>query len=142
MGMSKFHKYSWETLNHNGWQWEKKRSFDTDDYEVFSMTFLVMYDVKVYACVSTSRRHLDLDGHYGVLWLEAEYEYDRPHSKCELDEMITGMALAETNLLLIGIPFTPDYKFIDNADTKMQLNAKLREKLDLERQENEDFEKR
>ena len=138
MGLSKFHKYSWEKLTHNGWKWEQKRSVDIDDYEVFSLTILVMYEVKVYACISTVPKHLDLDGHYGVMWLEAEYEYDRPHEISELKEMISGMALAESNLLLIGIPFSPGYKFIDNVDVKTTLNEKLRKELDLEKQEDEE----
>lgn len=135
-----FHGYSWNRFAQNGWKWEKERSLEEDDYDVFSMTFLVIYEVKVYACVSRLSKHLSLDGHYGVLWLETEHEYDRPHTKCNLDEMITGMTFAEANLLLIGIPFTPDYKFIDKAEEKTKLNTKLREKLDLETQENKDYE--
>ncbi len=135
-----FHGYSWNRFTHNGWKWEKEMSLDQTDYDVFSMTFLVTYEVKVYACVSRVSGHLDLDGHYGVMWLEAEYEYDRPHSKSELDEMVVGMSYAEDNLLLIGVPFVPDYKFISNETEKDIINTELRNKLNLEKQEEEDNE--
>lgn len=135
-----FHGYSWNRFAQNGWKWEKDRSLEKDDYDVFSMTFLVTYDVKVYACVSRYSGHLALEGHYGVMWLESEYEYDRPHSIDELEEMKQGMAYAEDNLLRIGIPFSPDYKFISDAELKAAINAKLRNKLNLEKQENEDNE--
>jgi hypothetical protein len=136
----KFHGYLWNRMASNGWCWEKKRSLEIDDYEVYSMTFLVTYEVKVYACISSSSKHLCNDGHYGVMWLEAEYEYDRPHSIGELGEMKEGMAYAEDNLLLIGVPFVPDYKFIDNAEEKTKRNMELRDKLNLEKQEEEDDE--
>ena len=133
----KFYGYLWNKMASNGWQWEKERSLEIDDYEVYSMTFLVAYEVKVYACISSSSKHLCNDGYYGVMWLEAEYEYDRPHSISELGEMKEGMEYAEDNLLLIGIPFSPEYKFIDNAEEKIKRNTELREKLKLAEQENE-----
>ena len=133
-----FHGYLWNKMASNGWSWEKKRSLEIDDYEVYSMTFLVTYEVKVYACISSSSKHLCNDGHYGIMWLEAEYEYDRPLSKCELEEMIAGMTYAEDNLLLIGVPFVPDYKFISKETEKTTINMKLRNILELEKQEEED----
>lgn len=135
-----FKGYSWNRFAQNGWKWEKDRSLEENDYDVFSMTFLVTYDVKVYACVCRHSGNLALEGHYGVLWLESEYEYDRPHSIDELEEMKQGMAYAEVNLLRIGIPFSPDYKFISDAETKSAINTELRNKLNLEKQENEDNE--
>ena len=133
----KFHGYSWNRMASNGWSWEKNKSLETDDYDVFSMTFLVTYKVKVYACIARCKKHLCVDGYLGVLWLESEYEYDRPLSISELGEMKEGMAYAEDNLLLIGIPFSPDYKFIDDAEEKTKRNMELREKLKLAEQENE-----
>ena len=136
----KFYGYLWNRMASNGWCWEKERNIKEDDYAIYSMTFLVTYDVKIYACISSNSKHLCNDGHYGVMWLEAEYEYDRPHSKSELDEMIVAMKFAEDNLLLIGVPFVPNYKFIGNETEKTIINMELRDKLNLEKQEEEDDE--
>lgn len=137
------HSYMWRVFHDNGWQWVQEDS--DEEYTTFMLTILVTYDVKIYARVSMHKNHLHLDGHYGVLWLDAEYEYhDRPLSYTELDEMIYAIQKAEENLVMIGIPFTADYKF--HADTNRaneRLTAKnktLRNRLNLEQQENEDWE--
>ena len=134
--------YIWRALHDNGWQWINE---DASDYSTFKMTILVTYNVYIYARVSMHSQHLSLDGHYGVLWLEAEYEYnDRPLSYTELDEMIYAIQKAEENLVNIGMPFTEDYKF--HADTN-RMNERLtarnkttRKRLNLEQQENNDWE--
>lgn len=134
-----FHNYAWRTFADNGWAWNQKRSMEEDDYSVYEMTFLMTYKVTIYACVSMSPSHLSLDGHYGCLWLEAEYEYDRPHSFGELNEMRAAIETAENNLLLIGIPFTPDYKFLGkNRANKKRKNDAIRRRLNLEEQESKD----
>ena len=140
MNQEKFSNYSFNVLGHNGWKWEKERSLDETDFDVYSMTFLVLYEVKIYALITRHSGQLDWNGHYGVNWLEAEYEYDRPHTKEELNEMITAMGYAEKNLLTIGIPFIPDYKFNGKDETiheKQIRNQELRESLKLEEQEQE-----
>ena len=134
----KFNNYAWRTFADNGWEWNQKRSFE-EDYDVYKMTFLMTYKVTIYACISMSSIHLCLDGHYGVLWLEAEYEYDRPHSIGEIYEMRNAIEAAENNLLLIGIPFTPDHKFLGkNKANKKRRNDALRRKLNLDEQEKVD----
>lgn len=132
----KFHNYAWRTFADNGWEWDQKKSFEAEDYDVYKMTFLMTYKVTIYTCISMSSNHLCLDGHYGVLWLESEYEYDRSHSIGELTEMRDAIEAAENNLLLIGIPFTPDYKFLGkNKANKKRRNDALRRKLNLDEQE-------
>ena len=137
-----FHDYAWRVLHNNGWQWLED---DQSDYTTFMLTILVTYKVNIYARVSMHNKHLQLDGHYGVLWLDAEYEYnDRPLSYTELDEMLYAIEQAEDNLIRIGMPFTEDYKFHSNdgrvRNRLASKNKTLRKKLNLEQQEIEDWE--
>ena len=119
-------------LSRNGWKWEFEKSRD-ENYEIYSNTFLGDYEVKVYAIVSAHSEHQDLNGHLGVLWLECEYEYPHPHSYDDLEDMKYGMDLAEHHLLLIGMPFTPDYKFHGkNVANDKRRNEKLRKLYDLD----------
>lgn len=124
-------------LSHNGWEWEFEKSRDKN-YEIYSNTFLGEYKVKVYAIVSAHSKHQDINGHLGVLWLECEYEYPRPHSYGDLEDMKYGMELAEQHLLRIGMPFTPDYAFHGrNRANSKRRNDALRRKYNLDELEME-----
>ena len=104
-------------LGHNGWEWlpyEKDMLSITTDYDQYKAVFLGgVYSSTVVAIVSTYRKHLELDGHYGVLWLEAVYENERDgcYSIDDMEDMIQAIINAEENLLTIGMPFTKDYRF-------------------------------
>ena len=135
------------TLGENGWEW---RCYNTDEYssgceeyECFTMWIHGDYSTLVRACVSEYPQHLSLDGHYGVLWLEAaEYECKPPHSENDLYDMIYALEKAEENLLKIGMPFTPDYKFHGNRHNRKLRNDKLRQIYNLDEKERIDNEKR
>lgn len=136
-----FYDYVWNTLLNNGWLPAKPRK-DDDGFDRFCMTFLCEYRVTIYAVVSRRPKHLELDGHYGVLWLEAEYENEGPHTYKELENMQQGISVAETNLHQIDIPFTENYPYhtIDGyKKSKMEAkNQTIRRRLNLAMQEKED----
>lgn len=127
-------------LTGNAWEWlcyNKDKLSTTDEYTQYKATFLGnSYSSTIIAVISDLPDHLQLDGHYGVLWLEAIYEYDRAHSYDELADMQSAIIVAERNLLRIGMPFTKDYKFHgkDAANMKRR-NEKLRRVYDLEEKE-------
>lgn len=135
-------------LGSNGWKW---RTFSTDeiikmdpseDYFVYTMEFLGEYHTVIRAAVSQCEKHLCLDGHYGVLWIDAaQYECDPPYSERDLKDMIYAIELAEKNLLKIGMPFTPDYRFHGNKANRKRRNEKLRSLYNLDELEKRDIEK-
>lgn len=130
-------------LCRNGWKWHSLLSDplceDNDEYFCYTNTFLGLYSTKIRACVSTHIKHLCIDGHYGVLWLEAvEYENDPPHSAHDLEDMLYAIELAEDHLLKIGMPFTADYEFRGrNKANKKRRNDKLRRLYNLDELEKE-----
>lgn len=115
----------------NGWKWH---CYDSDplcdssnETQSYTMSFLGVYSTLVRAVVSAHSKHLGIDGHYGVLWLEvAKYECDPPYSESDLKDMIYALRLAEENLLKIGMPFTPDFNFHGNKANRRRRNEKLR----------------
>lgn len=120
-------------LSCNGWKWlcyEKDYISTTDDYTQYAADFLGhMYSSTVVAIVATNPDHLDLNGHYGVIWLEAVYENERNGclSYEDMEDMQSAIIIAEENLLRIGMPFCPDYKFHGkNVANKKRRNDKLR----------------
>lgn len=135
-------------LGANGWDWRCYRNDEysadeNEEYECFTMWIHGGYKTLIRACVSEYPEHLCIDGHYGVLWLEAcEYENDPPHSENDLYDMIYAIEKAEENLLMIGMPFTPDYKFHGNRANRKRRNDKLRRIYGLDEKEREDNEKR
>lgn len=139
--MSDFSRYMLHRLCGNGWKWEKNP--DNDDWETYSLTFLSdVYDVTCYAIISEYSQHLCNDGHYGVMWLEMDYE-NNSHHCCESDlmDMLHGMAYAEDNLLRCGVPFVPHYPFHGkNRANKKRRNDALRRKLNLAQLEEKDGE--
>lgn len=140
-------------LCHNGWEWhlyiddwliQMDHQEPTED-EYYQYTLVVMghsYNSTVRAVVAAHSRHLIIDGHYGVLWLDvAKYENDPPYEMNALTDMIRAIEYAEDNLLNIGMPFTPDYRFHKNAYNKKLRNDKLRRRYNLDALEKEDREK-
>lgn len=136
---------AWRILTHNGWRWRKYKNeylSITDEYSQYSAEFMGdSYGSIVVAIVSDMKDHLEFDGHYGVLWLEVVYENDRNgcYSYGDLYDMQTAIENAEENLLLIGMPFVPEYIFHGrNVANKRRRNEKLRKLYDLEALEKEE----
>lgn len=136
-------------LGANGWKWhtfqddEIIKMDNTDDYFVYTMDFLGEYHTTVRVVVSEFSKHLVVDGHYGVLWIDAaKYECSPPYSERDLNDMIYAIEMAEENLLKIGMPFTPDYKFHGNKANRKRRNDKLRKLYNLDELEKKGWEER
>lgn len=136
-------------LCENGWEWHHYNSDwlikmdDTEDYFQYTLTVLGKgYHTTVRAVVSAHSKHLVVDGHYGVMWLDAaKYENDPPYEEHALEDMLTAIEYAEDNLLKIGMPFVPDYKFHGkNKANKKRRNDKLRKLYGLDELERKDIE--
>lgn len=127
-------------LCRNGWEWHHYNTDwlikmdDTEDYSQYTLEVLGhSYNSTVRAVVADHSGHLCINGHYGVLWLDvAKYENDPPYEEKALTDMITAIKFAEDNLLSIGMPFAPDYRFHGNAANKRRRNDKLRRLYNLE----------
>ena len=129
-------------LSRNGWNWlrfDNEQLSITDDLYQYKADFLgAMYSSTVVALVSAHPDHLELDGHYGVMWLEAIYECERNGclSYEDMKDMQQAIIYAEENLLKIGMPFTPDYRFHGkNVANKKRRNEKLRKLYHLAKKE-------
>ena len=130
----------WNTLTSNGWIPDISDS--GDDYLTYKMTILCTYECTIYARVLCYDKHIGLCSSLGVGWLEVEYENeDQPHSYNDLEDMLEGLNRAERNLLTIGVPFTPDYKFHSNNAKLTTKNNALRKKLHIEDYERKACEK-
>ncbi len=134
-------------LGENGWVWQcysdDPYHADTEDYECYTISILGEYHTTVRACVAQAPDHLAVNGHYGVLWLEAaDYECSGPYSEDDLQDMIYALHKAEDNLLTIGMPFCPDYTFYKDNGNRKKKNEKLRRKYNLEEEERKDNEQR
>ncbi len=132
----------------NGWKWlrfDKDKISITTEYEQYAADFLgSAYSSTVVAIVSEYPDHLDLDGHYGVLWLEAVYENERNGclSWGDMKDMMCAIDNAEENLLMCGMPFVPVYEFHGrNKANKKRKNEKLRKMYDMESIEQKDWER-
>lgn len=127
-------------LCQNGWEWHSYNTDwlikmdDCEDYFQYTLDVLGhSYVTTVRAVVAAHTKHLDINGHLGVLWLDAaKYECEPPYEEHALTDMLTAIEYAENNLLKIGMPFTPDYKFHGNAANKRRKNEKLRKMYNLE----------
>ena len=133
----------------NGWKWNEYDGWIDADYDKFTATFLYNYNVKIQANVATLRTGIQVDGHLGVLWLEAvdypdmAYDENNGFSIEDLEDVIGGLITAEENLIRCGIPFTKDYKFHGRNKANMKRrNDALRKKLNMERWEKEIMESR
>ena len=132
-------------LGENGWKWRHYyddpiiQMDNTDDYFVYTLEILGEYRTTVRAVVAECEKHLHVDGHFGVLWIDAAmYECDPPYSERDLNDMIFAIEKAEENLLRIGMPFTPDYRFHGNRANRQRRNEKLRKLYNLEEKEREE----
>lgn len=141
--------YPLRILTGNAWKWlhyDKDKLSTTDEYTQYAAEFLGnIYSSTVVAIISDQADHLDLNGHYGVLWLEAIYENERNgcFSYGDLEDMQSAIVVAEENLLRIGMPFVPDYIFHGrNKANNKRRNDKLRKMYNLEEKEKADWEKR
>lgn len=133
-------------LSENGWEW---KSFESDkpstSTEFCQYTMRILgnsFSSTVVAIVSQYSEHLSLDGHYGVLWLEAKYECDRNGylSWGDIEDMMCAIESAEENLLTIGMPFTKDYEFHGRNKANMKRrNEKLRKMYGLAEKERNDW---
>lgn len=124
-------------MGRNGWEFispgEKKSILDEGIQ--FKSTFLgKTYKSTIIAIVAQYKKDLDICGSYGVLWLEAAYEYKQPaYTWHDLEDMKECIIAAEENLLCIGMPFQKDYIFHgENVEEKMKVNKTLRELYNLE----------
>lgn len=134
-------------LEYNGWKWlhyNDELLSTTTEYTQYKADFLgCFYSSTVVAIVADLPEHLELDGHYGVLWLEAIYENERDGclSYNDMVDMQCAISHAENNLLSIGMPFVPDYKFHDKNHANMKRkNDKLRRLYGLEELEKKEWE--
>lgn len=140
----KYHPLS--ILCQNGWEWHQYNTDwlikmdDTEDYHQYTLTVLGhSYHTIVRAVVAAHSKHLRCDGHYGVLWLDAaKYENNPPYEENALTDMLTAIEYAEDNLLKIGMPFIPDYRWHGNAYNKRRRNEKLRRLYNLDELEKRD----
>ena len=133
----------------NGWRWlcyEKDLLSTTTEYTQYAADFLGQsYSSTVVAIISNIPEHLNLDGHYGVLWLEAIYENEREGclSYEDMKDMQSAICVAEENLLRIGMPFTPDYEFHSRNKANMRRrNDALRRLYNMDEIEERDYERR
>lgn len=133
------HNYLWRTLHDNGWKWCMEERSDSKDRSTFTLTILVEYNVKIYARVAMNAEHLRVDGHYGVMWLDAEYEYPMPIEYSEIEQMLYAIEKAEDNLLKIGVPFSNPCFHGKNVANKIRRNDALRRKLNLDEVEEKDY---
>ena len=132
----------------NGWKWNQYDGWHEDDYEKYKATFLSTYAVEVQAVVSDCYKGMNLDGHLGVLWLEVtDYpdccrDENNGYSFGDLEDMKYGIISAEENLVKLGVPFTPDYKFHGrNKANLKRRNDATRKKLNMEHWEEEEWKK-
>lgn len=131
----------------NGWRWlcyDKDLLSTTTEYTQYAAEFLGRsYRSTVVAIISNIPEHLDLNGHYGVLWLEAVYENEREGclSYDDMEDMQSAICVAEENLLRIGMPFTPDYEFHSRNKANMRRrNDALRRLYNMDEIEERDYE--
>lgn len=129
-------------LGKNGWQLLAPGSKETqiEDYSTYKARFIgKSYFCTVYAIVSAYKKDLEVDGHYGVLWLEASYEYKQPvFTWNDLEDMEEAIKAAEENLLTIGMPFSKTYRFHGDDKLKMERrNEELRRLYNLDELEEE-----
>lgn len=126
-------------MGDNGWMWQMYKGWADEDYYKYKCSFLGTYTVEVFAVVSGSWRHINFNGHMGVLWLEvAGYpdchrDENNGYSYGNLYDMIQGLEIAEENLVRCGIPFEPDYHFHGrNSANLKRRNDAIRKKLNME----------
>ena len=131
-----------QIMCHNGWEWHHYNTDwliqidNSEDYSQYTLDVMGWgFNSTVRATVCSCEKHLEYHSTYGVLWLDiAKYECDNaPHSPSDLREMQLAIEHAENNLLTIGMPFVPDYKFNGkNKANKKRRNDSLRKQYGLD----------
>ena len=141
------HNYFWRVFHSNGWSVKFAEDFSSQNREehesLYEITLLEKYEVTITAHVITDSYQLNINGEYGVMWLNAKHEYndEEGYSWGELDEMQAAIIDAEDNLLAIGIPFEEKYEFHGkNRANKKRRNDALIRKLDLKAKADHDWE--
>lgn len=137
----KVHQKFWYALNESGWliHHDKVIADHSYDNNTYKKDFLsAMYTSTVFAVVPNS---LNINGHFGVSWLEVWYENqdDALYWK-ELEDMQHAICLAEKNLLLCEIPFCDSKSFHGTKQEirwKINRNNKIRKKWKLDEIEKE-----
>ena len=139
--------YFWRVFHSNGWSVKYAEDFSSKNREehesLYEITLLEEYEVTITAHVITDSYQLNINGEYGVMWLNAKYEYNNEegYSWGELEEMQSAIIDAEDNLLAIGIPFEEKYEFHGkNRANKKRRNDALIRKLDLKAKADHDWE--
>lgn len=129
-------------LERNGWK-ENEETEDVKNTHYYEMTLLSNnYNTTVRIWISESKETNDINGRYGVWEIEiSDYEYPKfPFDESALKDMLYAIELAENNLLTIGIPFSPTYRFHGrNAANKKRRNKTLRKKFNLLQDERESY---
>ena len=140
------HNYFWRVFHSNGWDFSFPSDFESNNREehesLYSMVILEEYKCTVTAHVITDSYQLGINGEYGVMWINVEYEYDSEdgHSWSELEEMRAAIIDAEDNLVKIGIPFESGYDFHGpNRANKKRKNDALIRKLNLAEKAKDDW---
>ena len=140
------HNYFWRVFHSNGWSVKFAEDFSSQNREeresLYEITLLESYEVTITAHVITDSYQLNINGEYGVMWLNAKHEYndEEGYSWEELDEMQMAIIDAEDNLLKIGIPFKKGYEFHGrNKANKKRRNDALIRKLNIAEKNEEDW---
>ena len=140
------HNYFWRVFHSNGWSVRLPEGLSAQTREehesLYEITLLENYECTVTAHVITDSYQLGINGEYGVMWLNVQYEYieDEGHSWNELEEMQAAIIDAEDNCLAIGIPFEENYEFHGkNRANKKRRNDALIRKLDLKAKADHDW---
>lgn len=124
-------------LRNNGWTYKGKWSAtDPDDMGVYEIH---IRNNTCYAVITETENQLGCMGHYGVGWVDVLSDEKPPYGRDDLRDMSEAIALAEDNLLLIGVPFVPGYEFSDDKENKGKQNSILREKYGFDKLEKEQF---
>lgn len=141
------HNYFWRVFHSNGWSVKFDEDFSRQDRErresLYEITLLEDYEVTITAHVITDSYQLNINGEYGVMWLDAKHEYndEEGYSWGELDEMQMAIIDAEDNLLKIGIPFEKNYEFHGKNRVNMKRrNDALIRKLGITEKNKKDWE--
>lgn len=118
---------------------DREICFDDNDYDVCKKDFLYKrYETTIFAVMPNK---LDINGQFGISWVEGWYEYqERAFSWADLEDMQHAITLAEKNLLLCEIPFCDDTTFHGTPQEirwKINRNKKVRKKWKLDELEEE-----
>ncbi len=127
-------------LKDNGWQ-----EVNSDDPLEYANYEIKMQDSLVRAYISMRPEHLSAYGYYGVLWLGVTPDRKVPFYPSDINDMTYDLDAAEANLLRIGMPFEPEYKFAkwntkEKAEYRRRRNAFLRKVYDIEKKEEKGYE--